>query len=80
MKQFNEIIDKIKKILIKIKRNFDFNFKNIFIIINAIIDELKRKSFDFVKKFENVFNFKETNNLLFHQFYNYQIKFTNNLI
>ena len=59
MKKLNEIIDNVKENLIQTKFDLDMNSKKTFRIMKAIIEELKRKIFDFFKRFENVFNFKK---------------------
>ena len=46
MKKLNEIIDNVKKNLIKIKIDFDLNFKKIFKIMKTIVEKLKRKFFE----------------------------------
>ena len=76
MKKLNEIIDNVKKNLIKTKFDFDFDFKKIFKIMKTIVEKLKRKIFDFFKQFENVFNFKKIDKLFFHKFYDYKIELT----
>ena len=80
MKQINEIIDKTKRNLNKIEFDFDFDFKKVFVIIKTIINELKRKISDFLKRFENVFNFKKTKNLFSHRFYDHKIEFIDDSI
>ena len=79
MKQLNEIIDKTKKDLSKIEFDFNFDFKEILIIMKAIINELKRKIFDFLKRFENVLNLKKTKNLIFHKFFDHKIELIDDL-
>ena len=66
MKQLNEIIDKTKENLNKIENDFDFNFKEVLAIMKIIVNELKHKISDFLKRFKNVLNFKKTKTLLFH--------------
>ena len=74
----NEIIDNVKKKLIKIKIDFDLNFKKKFKIMKTIVEKLKRKIFEFFKRFENVFNSKKIDKLFFYKFYNYKIELTKN--
>ena len=76
MKQLNEIIDKTKKDLSKIEFDSDFDLKKILAIMKAIINELKRKISDFLKRFENVLNSKKTKNLFSHRFYDHKIELT----
>ena len=80
MKKLNEIIDKIHENLIKIKFDFDIDFQKIFKIMKTIVEKLKRKIFDFFKRFENVLNSKKTNKLFFYKFYDYKIELTKNTI
>ena len=74
MKKLNKIIDNVKENLIQTKFDFDMNSKKTFKIMKAIIDKLKRKIFDFFKRFENVFNFKKIDKLFFHKFYDHKIE------
>ena len=78
MKKLNEIIDNVKKKLIKIKTDSNLDFKNIFKIMKTIVEKLKRKISEFFKRFENVLNSKKTNKLFFHRFYDHKIEFTKN--
>ena len=80
MKKLNEIIDKIKEDLIEINVNIDINLKEIVKIMKAIIEKLKRKILDFLKRFENVLNLKKIDKLSFHKFYDHKIKLTKNSI
>ena len=78
MKKLNEIIDNVKKNLIKMKFDFDLDFKKIFKIMKAIVEELKRKIFDFLKRFESVLNFKKIDKLFFHRVYDHKIELIEN--
>ena len=48
--------------------------------MKAIINELERKIFDFLKRFKNVLNSKKTKNLFFHRFYDHKIELIDDLI
>ena len=48
--------------------------------MKTIVEKLKRKVFDFFKRFENVFNFKKIDKLFFHKFYDHKIELTKNSI
>ena len=76
MKKLNEIIDNVKRNLAKINFNSDFDFKKTFKIMKAIVEKLKRKIFDFLKRFESVFNFKKIDKLFFHRVYDHKIELT----
>ena len=65
MKKLNEIIDNVKKNLIQIEFDFDIDFKKVFKIMKAIVEQLKRKVFNFFKRFESVLNFKKIDKLFF---------------
>ena len=78
MKQLDEIIDKIKKNLVKIELNLDFNLKKVLKIMKAIVEKLERKISDFLKQFESVLNFKKIDKLSSYKFYDHKIKLTKN--
>ena len=78
MKKLNELIDNVKKNLIKVKHDLDLNFKETFKIMKAIVEKLKRKISDFLKRFENVLNFKKIDKLFFHRVYDHKIELTKN--
>ena len=46
--------------------------------MKTIVEKLKRKIFEFFKRFENIFNSKKTNKLFFHKFYDYKIELIEN--
>ena len=80
MKKFDEIIDNVKKNLIQVEFDSDIDFKKIFKIMKAIVEELKRKVFDFFKRFEIVLNLKKADKLFFHKFYDHKIELIENSI
>ena len=47
-------------------------------IINNVKQKLKRKFFEFFKRFENVFNSKKIDKLFFYKFYDHKIELTKN--
>ena len=78
MKKLDEIIDNVKKNFIQVEFDFDFDFKKIFKIIKTIVEKLKRKVFDFFKRFEIVLNFKKIDKLFFYKFYDHKIELIEN--
>ena len=76
MKKLNEIIDNVKENLTSIEFDFDIDFKKVLKIMKAIIEKLKRKIFDFLKRFESVLNLKEVEKLSSHKFYDHKIELT----
>ena len=74
MKQLNEIIDKVREALSK----NTLEFKEALAIMKATIEKLKRKIFEFLKRFESVLNFKKTDKLSSHRFYDHQIELIEN--
>ena len=78
MKKLNELIDNVKENLIKVKHDFDLNLKEVFKIMKAIVEKLKRKISDFFKRFESVLNFKKIDKLFFHKVYDHKIELTKN--
>ena len=78
MKRLDEIIDKIKKNLVKTELNLDLDFKKALKIMKAIVEKLERKISDFLKRFESVLNFKKADKLSSHRFYDHKIELTKN--
>ena len=78
MKKLDEIIDNVKKNLVKIETDLDLNLKKIFKIMKTIVEKLKRKIFEFFKRFESVFNSKKIDKLFSHRFYDHKIELTKN--
>ena len=78
MKKLDEIIDNVKENLTQVEFDFDIDFKKILKIMKAIVEELKRKVFDFLKRFEIVLNFKKIDKLFFHRFYDHKIELIEN--
>ena len=78
MKKLDEIIDNVKKKLIKVEADSDLNFKKILKIMKTVVEKLKRKISEFFKRFESVLNSKKTNKLFSHRFYDHKIELIEN--
>ena len=76
MKKLDEIIDNVKENLTQVKSDFDIDSKKALKIIEATIEELKRKVPDFLKRFEIVLNLKKIDKLSPHRFYDHKIELT----
>ena len=74
MKKLDEIIDNVKENLIQVEFDLDIDFKKVFKIMKATVEKLKRKVFDFLKRFEIVLNLKKADKLFFHRFYDHKIE------
>ena len=79
MKKLDEIIDNVKRNLIQIEFDFNIDFKKTLKIMKAIVEELKRKVFDFLKRFEIVLNLKKVDKLFSHRFYDHKIELIEDL-
>ena len=78
MKKLDEIIDKIKENLIQVEFDFDIDFKKVLKNMKAIVEKLKRKVFDFLKRFEIVLNLKKIDKLSSYRFYDHKIELIEN--
>ena len=76
IKKLDEIIDNVKENLIKTKSDPDLDFKEVLKIMKTIVEKLKRKVPDFLKRFESVLNFKKADKLPSHRFYDHKIELT----
>ena len=74
MKKLDEIIDNVKENLAQAEFDLDMNSKKALRIMKAIIEELKRKIFGFLKRFESVLNSKEIDKLPSHRLYDHKIE------
>ena len=74
MKKLDEIIDNVKKKLIKVETDSDLNFKKVLKIMKAVVEKLERKISDFLKRFESVLNFKKIDKLFSHRVYDHKIE------
>ena len=76
MKKLDEIIDNIKENLIQVEPDPDIDSKKTLKIMEATVEELKRKVPGFFKRFEIVLNPKEADKLFSHRFYDHKIELT----
>ena len=76
MKKLNELIDNVKENLVKMKLDLDLNLKEVLKIMKAIVEKLKHKISDFLKRFESVLNLKKVDKLSSHRVYDHKIELT----